>query len=378
MKVSCLQDNLNRGLVTVGRAVAPKGPLPVLGNVLLATDKSGLKLAATNLEIGITCWTGCQIETEGAITVPARLLSEFVSSLPPERIELTADMRTQTLNLRCGRYEANIKGIDAEEFPPIPQVSDQVTARLEPERFRQMISQVVFAAATDETRPVLAGVLANFEGQRLTLAAADGFRLAVRAIELDEPVGEPISIIIPARALNELGRIIAEDKEPVEITVTPSRNQVLFHADNVDLVSRLVEGNFPNYQQIIPQAFKTRTVVETAEFLKATRIASYFARDSANIVKLSIVPGGDLTPGRVVVSANAAEIGDNVGELDGTVDGEGGQIAFNSKYLTDVLSVMTTDRVALETQSPSSPGVIRPVGLDEYTHVIMPMHISSR
>lgn len=378
MKVSCLQDNLNRGLAIVGRAVSTKSSLPVLGNVLLATEKGRLKLAATNLEIGITSWIGCQIDDEGAITVPARLLTDFVGSLPADRIELYLDVRSRTLNLRCGRYEANIKGIDAEEFPIIPQVSDSVTARIAPDRFREMISQVVFAAASDDTRPVLAGVLANFEVTRLTLAAADGFRLAVRTAQLDEIVGEPLSIIIPARALNELGRIIADQEERVEIIVTPARNQVLFHADSVDLVSRLVEGNFPNYQQIIPQSFKTRTVLDAAEFLKATRIASYFARDSANIVKLSVTAGGGLTPGRVVVSANAAEVGDNVGELDAIIDGEDSQIAFNAKYLSEVLSVIQSDRVALETQGPNSPGVIRPVGLDDYTHVIMPMHISSR
>ncbi|MCL4458864.1 MAG: DNA polymerase III subunit beta [Chloroflexi bacterium] len=374
MKVSCLQENLAKGLSVVGRAVPTRSTLPITSNILLSTEESRLKMAATNLEIGITCWIGAKVEEEGAITIPARLLTEFVNSLPPDKIEMTLNAQTRSLNMRCARYEANMKGIDAEEFPPIPKIGDKATVTVEPGLLHEAINQVAFAAATDDSRPVLAGVLANFEGEALTLAAADGFRLAVRKVNLDQVVPQPLSIIVPARALQELARILSGEEEPVEITVTPNKTQVLFHLSNVDLVSRLIEGNFPNYQQVIPQRYTTRAVLGRSDFLSAAKIASLFARDGANIVRLQLVPGEELTPGKIIVTATAAEIGDTVGGIDAIVEGEGLQIAFNAKYLSDVLGVLGGGQVALEVTSPSSPGVIRPVSSEDYIHIIMPMH----
>lgn len=375
MRVSCLQDNLAKGLSVVGRAVAPKSTLPAISNVLIATEESRLKLAATNLEIGITCWIGAMIEEEGSITVPAKLLADFVNSLPNDKIEMVLNERTKSVNLRCSRYEANLKGLDAEEFPPIPRVTDDCTTAVDPVMLQDAIGQVAFAAATDDTRPVLAGVHCSFNEDNLTMAAADGFRLAVRKLALTKPVPRRLDIIVPARSLQELARVISEEEEPVEITVTPNKSQVLFHTSSVDLVSRLIEGTFPNYQQIIPQKHNTRVLVNTTEFLKATKIASFFARDSANIVKLEATPGDELSPGRMTVAATAAEVGDTVGGLDAIIEGDPAHIAFNAKYLADVLSVLSTSQVGLEVTSPSSPGVIKPVGNDDnYTHVIMPMH----
>jgi len=376
VKVSCLQENLAKGLSIVGRAVATRSTLPVLSNVMLATDGSRLKLSATNLEIGIVCWIGAKVEEDGSITVPARLLTDFVNSLPPERIDMELTVRTQTLNLKCARFEANIKGIDAQEFPLIPTAGEDSKISLDPSMLRQMIDQVVFAAATDESRPILTGVLARFQGEQLTLAAADGFRLSVRTAHLPEPVSEPVTVIVPARALAELSRISGEQEQPIEITITPARNQALFHMANVDLVSQLIEGNFPDYNQIIPKSYSTRTVVSTSDFVKAAKTANIFARDAANIVRLEIVPGGELAPGRVTLTATSAEVGDNVGDIDAVIEGEEMEIAFNAKYLIEVLSVVDAAQVALETTSASSPGVIKPVGSEDFTHVIMPMHIS--
>ena len=376
MRVSCLQENLAKGLSVVGRAVATRSTLPVLSNVMLATDNGRLKLSATDLEIGISCWIGAKVEEDGAITVPARSFIDLVNSLPPERIDMELIVRTQTLNLKCARYEANLKGIDAQEFPLIPSAEEgegQIT--LETDAFREMIEQVVFAAATDESRPILTGVLAKFEGKQLTLAAADGFRLSVRSIELPMET-EPASIIIPARALAEVARISTEE-ETIALIIASNRNQVLFHTPNVELVSQLIEGNFPDYQQIIPKTYTTRTVVNTGSFLRACKTANIFARDAANIVRLQIVPGGELAPGHMTVTATSAELGDNVGEMDASIEGDEIEIAFNVKYLIDVLSVIDSADVALETTTPSSPGVIRPVGDEDFVHVIMPMHVRS-
>ncbi|HEY67832.1 MAG: DNA polymerase III subunit beta [Chloroflexi bacterium] len=375
MKVSCLQENLAKGLSIIGRAVSPRSTLPVLGNVLLATDAGRLKLSATNLEIGINCWIGAKVEDEGAITVPARTFIDLVNALPPERVDMELIVRTQTLNLRAGRSEANIKGIDAQEFPIVPVPEGEGGIPVEPDVLRTAISQVTFAAATDESRPILTGVLAKFEDAQLTLAAADGFRLSVRTVSLPQSVSDPFNIIIPARALVELGRISGEQKEPIVIIITPTRNQVLFQLTDVVLVSQLIDGNFPDYRQIIPRDYTTHTVVDTAAFLKACKTALIFARDAAHITRLHIKPGTELAPGSMLVSATSAETGDDVSELDASIEGDEIEIAFNVKYLIDVLSVVGTPQVALDTTTPSSPGVIRPVGDLNFTHVIMPMHL---
>jgi DNA polymerase-3 subunit beta len=375
MKLTCLQENLNRGLSIVGRAVATRTTLPITNNVLLATDDGRLKLVATNLEMAISCWIGAKIEEEGAITVPARLLTEFVSSLPSDTIAVNLSPQTKTLGLKCARFEARISGVDAKEFPPIPSVDEGITTEVEVEALRQAINQVVFAAATEESRPVLTGVCTQFEGNTLTLAAADGFRLAVFKMPIKNKVSQKIEVIIPARTLAELNRLMGDQEETVTITLNPNKSQVLFRLKSTELVSQLVQGTFPNYSQLIPKSYNTRVMVNVAEFLRATKTASIFARDGSGIVRLVVTPGSESNPGRLAVSARSEEIGDDVGEIDATVEGADAKIAFNGKYLTDVLSVLHESQVALETTNPSSPGLIRPVGTGNYTHVVMPMFV---
>jgi DNA polymerase-3 subunit beta len=379
MKISCLQENLAKGLATVGRAVATRSTLPVLSNILLQSDEGRLRLAATNLEVGVNCWIGARVEEEGSTTVPARLLTEFVNSLPSGQIDMELNERSQTLNLKCARYEANIKGIDANEFPDVPtaeSINGQNNLHLEAETFKQMIDQVVFAAATDESRPILTGVLAQFHQGGLTLAAADGFRLSVSSADVGVDLDETTSTIIPARALAELSRVSVDQEEPIELILTPQRNQIVFHLSSTDLVSQLIEGTFPDYNQIVPKTHTTRTIVGTQELLKAVKVAFLFARDAANIIRFKIVPGSELTPGQIVITGTSAEFGDNVGEIDATIEGDEIEIAFNARYMIDALSVMGTAEVALETSTPSSPGVLRPVSGDDFLCVIMPMHIT--
>ena len=375
MKLSCLQENLNRGLGVVGRAVATRTTLPITNNVLLATDQSRLKLVATNLEMAISCWIGAKVEEEGTITVPARLLTEFINSLPNDRVDINLSSRTKTLELKCARFEARISGVDAKDFPPIPPVDEGITTKIEADVLRQGIAHVIFAAATEESRPVLTGVNAQFDGDLLTLAAADGFRLAIYKLPLAVPVSQKTEVIIPARTLAELNRLMVDEEEAVEITVNPKKSQALFRLKNIELVSQLVQGTFPQYSQLIPQSYTTRAVASVAEFLRATKTASIFARDGSGIVRLVIAVGSELTPGKITVSARSEEIGDDVGEIDAIVEGEEAKIAFNGKYLTDVISVLHEAQVALETTNPSSPGVVRPVGADNYIHVIMPMFV---
>jgi DNA polymerase-3 subunit beta len=386
MHVSCVQENLAKGLSIVGRAVATRSTLPVLSNVLLETDEGRLKLSATNLEIGVTCWVGAMIEQEGSITVPGRLLGDLVSSLASDRV-ISLQTKGASLHLKSGGFDANLRGIPAEEFPVIPQVANQASCGVAPLELQEGLSQVAFAAATDDTRPVLAGVQLAFRGNTLTLAAADGFRLAVRTIEVARPLGQDQDIVVPARAVQELARIITDQEEPIEIVVTPNRSQVLFHLNTVDLVSRLIEGTFPNVQQIIPSRYTTRVIVNTKDLQNANKIASLIARDANNIVRLTVngsepvadsnQNGASGSPGSVQVGA-MADVGDSTESVAAVVEGETLQvtIAFNGKYLGDVLGAVNTTQVTVDLNSPSSPGVIRPVGVTDHTHVIMPMHLS--
>ncbi len=373
MKVSCSQEDLSKGLAVVGRAVATRAVMPITNNVLIATEGSRLRLAATNLEIAISCWIPATIEKEGTVTIPARLVTDFVNSLPSGRIDMALSPRSRSVELRCARHEAHISGLDPADFPAIPKITDGMNVKMKPGDLRLAINQVVFAAASEESRPVLTGVHAEFEGEQLTLAAADGFRLAVRKVSLAKNVDTKIAIIIPARSLNELTRLISEQEEPLELIVNSQKSQVMFRLRNVEMVSQLIQGTFPNYSQLIPKSHSTRAVIKLSEFLRATKSASIFARDGSGIVRLQIMPRDG--KGKIAISARAEEIGDNIGEVDATVEGEEAKIAFNSKYLMDVLGVITKDEVALETTTSSSPGVIRPVGDESYIHVVMPMFV---
>src|SRR2546425_6859846 len=247
VKVTCLQENLAHGLAIVGRGVSTRGSLPILGNVLLRTDAGRLRLTATNLEVGINCWVPAKVDDEGAITVPAKLFIDFVNSLPAGNIEFSLNVRTKTVHLKSGPYEANIKGMEAEEFPIIPQIPDRPTTRMEQSMLRRMIAEVAFVAATDDSRPVLTGVLTTFSGDMVTMAAADPYRLSVRHGKLLERVDPPVEGIIPAKSLLEVVRVLqGTDDDTVDIFVTPSKSQVIFHTDEADLMSRIIECEFPN------------------------------------------------------------------------------------------------------------------------------------
>ncbi|MCZ2109980.1 MAG: DNA polymerase III subunit beta [Dehalococcoidia bacterium] len=374
MKVQVLQENLQRGLSIVGRAVATRSTLPITANVLLATDQGRLKLAATDLDIAISTWVGAKIDEEGATTVPSRLISDFVASLPPATVELEIGERSRQMKLACARNESTINAMDAEDFPRLQSISDGVTIQLDPKALRRAIERVEFAAASDDSRPVLTGVHFKNEGARLTLASADGFRLAVADITLDNAPSEQIEVIVPARALRELARLLGDSNEPIEMRVNTGRTQVLFHLSETDMVAQLIQGTFPNYSQLIPAQFTTRCVVGVDEFKRETRIAAIFARDGSGIIRLQMQPGSAAAPGQLTISARADEIGDNEGKIDAQVEGDTSKIAFNMRYLQDVLGALS-GKVALETTSPSAQGVFRPEGETDYVHVVMPMFV---
>jgi DNA polymerase III subunit beta len=275
--------------------------------------------------------------------------------------------------------DAEINGIDADEFPLMPQPEvGGYTAAVDPQVLREMIGLVEFAAASDDSRPVLAGVLIRFDEDRLTMASADGFRLAVREGQLTAPVAERLDIIVPARSMRELSRILGDRTEPVELTVTPNRGQLVVSTGDTTFSSRLIDGTFPDFRQIIPREFATEIELSREEFLTAVRRAGFFARDNNDVVRIGAKLGTDeLAPGQVQVSATAAERGSSQSEMTASVNGPEGQIAFNSRYLLDVLSVLRTGRVVLGMNGSNQAGVLRPLESTDYTYVIMPMVIGA-
>lgn len=373
MHLRCLQENLSRGLGIVQPAVATRTTLPITQHVLLQTDEGRLKLSATNLEVAISTWVGGDIIEDGAITIPARILTEFVNSLDSQTIEVKPLEQGYGLAISGDRNKTNIKGADADEFPPIPKIDEGIATRMSGRALRESIHQVVLAAAVEDSRPVLTGVNVELEGDKVTFAAADGFRLAVRHAELLEPVPEKTSVIIPSRTLSDIERLVEGD-EPVDIVVTPAKSQAMFRFRNIEVVSQLLQGTFPNYAQLIPQEHTTRAVIPLASLRRETRTASIFAKDGSGIIRLEMTP--DAPPGRMKISARAEEVGDSEGHVEAEIEGSEGRIAFSSRYLNDVLSVVGKEKVALEMTTSSSPGVIRPVeDGGEYVHVVMPMFV---
>ncbi|MDX1662311.1 MAG: DNA polymerase III subunit beta [Candidatus Promineifilaceae bacterium] len=372
MRVLCSQENLAKGLNVVSRAVSTRSTLPVLANVLLATDEGRLKLSATNLEIVITCWIEAQVEEEGATTVPARTFNDLISALPQEQVYLDLHEETETLHVSAARTEADIKGIDAEEFPLVPEREDENRIRVDPAPFKEMIRQVTFAAATDDARPTLTGIYTHFEGETLTMVATDGFRLSQRTVRLPGYVEEPQTVIVPARALDEVARVMDEENEDTFVLLPEGRNQIIFDMGNILVVSQLIDGNFPDFRAVIPKSHKTRTVLNTASFLKACKTADIFAREASHTARVEINPAGE-SPGHAIISATSTETGSNEAQVDADVEGDAVELNFNVKYLTDVLGVVGTPQVALETTSPVEPGVVKSVGEDDFVHIIMPM-----
>jgi DNA polymerase-3 subunit beta len=303
-------------------------------------------------------------------------MGDLVGNLPNDRIVLELEPSSQSVKVTCARYENTVNGLDADEFPQLPSVNTQdPVAVFACEVLREAIDQIAFAAASDDSRPVLTGVLVRLRDNQATLAAADGFRLAQRLIPLATPVAAPVEMIIPARALTELARIIGGSEGNVAMTITEGGSQVLFHTEDIDLVTRVIDGKYPDIERVIPQSYGTRTLVDTAELAKAVKVSSLFASAASNIVRLEIQAGGDMAPGRIVISANAAEIGNNSGVVDGMVHGEGNRIALNVRYLQEAINAIKTAQVAIETQTEQNPAVFRPVGVDGYIHIVMPMMV---
>ncbi len=370
MKVQILQENLNKGLNTASRSISPKAQLPILANVLLKTDKNRLQISATNLETGVALWLGAKVEGEGEITIPAKILNEMVASLAPGKIDLKAE--GSSLKISADGYEASLNGIPAGEFPKLPVYSQESLFSFPSEKLLEAINQVAFSAATDEGRPVLTGVLFKLEGKKLSLVATDGYRLSLKTMEIEVPAKEEFSLILPAKTLIEVGRIIAEEKPSVvQLGFTKEQNQVVFVFADLELFSRVIEGEFPDYTKIIPQNFSTKLVLDRENFSRAVRVVSIFARDSANIVKIKI--GQNL----IEMSANSPQVGENKNSLEAKLEGEESEIAFNYRFLQAFLAAISSQEVSLEMSGSLNSGVFRAAGDESFLHIIMPVRLQT-
>ena len=372
MKLSCIQSNLRKGLATVSRAVATRSTIPETQNVLIATDNGRLKLTATNLEVAITTWIGAQIEEEGSVTIPARMLSDFINSLPDKKVDIETVANPIGLKIHCANFDAQMNGIDPENYPPIPNISDGPKISISSSDFKSSLSRVRFAVATDESRPALTGVKVDVKGNEFTLASADGFRLAIETGNCESSVEEDVSVIVPGRTMNEIFSLLGTDSGMLDMTVTEQKSQALFKFGDVEVVTQLIQGNFPDYERLIPGEKGTICRVNREEILQATNAASVFARDGSGIIRMV---SDDTDEGSIRIMSQAEELGSNESRVNASIEGEETRIAFNSKFLNEILSVLDGDEVEIETMSPSSPGVFKSAANSGYLHIIMPMFV---
>ncbi|MBI3495626.1 DNA polymerase III subunit beta [Candidatus Berkelbacteria bacterium] len=367
MKLSCTQANLLKGVATVSRITSPRPTLPVLANIYCAAEKGRLRLSATDLEIGITTWIGAKVEQEGATTVPARTFYELVANNADETIDISVE--NSKLTLKSSHHEAHVNGIAASEFPLIPEVKKEFSLSIPGLLFKEAIEQVVFTAATDETRPVLTGVLIKADKNQVKFVATDSFRLAEKTISLANPVGS-IQVIIPARPLQEAARLIEPSIEAVELAL--SQNQLKMTTGSTELVSRLLEGTFPDYEQIIPKDTKTTVEVDRAKLVAALRAANIFAKDSAGSLVIRLNEERSL-----IVEAMSQELGSNKTTVPAKRTGEPLEVSFNIKFLLDGLNAIPSDDVVAQFRDKFSPALLKPEQDPGYLYLVMPLKLEA-
>ena len=368
MIVSVLQENLLKALSRTGRIVPVKPQLPIVQNVLVQAEKDRLRIVSTNLETTEIVYVGAKIEREGGVCVSSRLLLEFVSSLPQSTVKMI--VKEGSLTVQCGGFRATIPGIAPTEFPPVAGHSKKNEVIIEKKEIIGAIERVLFSAATDEGRPLLAGVRIMQKQGETTLAATDGYRLSVKKITLTTK--EDLDLLVPARALGEVVKVCTEDKSSKTISFIRSQDgQASFLVGDTEIMTRLIDGEYPNFEKIIPTKHNTRILLDKEALEKAVRSASVFARDNANIIRFH-VENQTLT-----ISANTPQVGEDEVDVDAKVDGEGGDIAFNSRFLTEFLSNYPENELLFEMTGALNPGVFRPTKDDSYLHIIMPVRVAS-
>ncbi|MDP4000990.1 MAG: DNA polymerase III subunit beta [bacterium] len=363
MKLICTKENLKKGLFMVSRVVGVGNPLQVLNNILIKTDSGRVKLSSTNLEIGVNTWVGGKIEEEGALTVPARIINEYINNLPTEKVTLST--KNTTLNIESENYHTNLNGLPADDFPLIPQVEEEAFAKIDAEELKNALAETIWASASNETQPEISGIFFSFEGNHLTVVATDRYRLAERVGVLKAEVKEKKEVIIPARTISELYKILGAGLKNVEIYF--SESQVLFKFNDTELISRLIDGQYPDYGQIIPKEFKTEALVSREDLMHALKAASLFASESNNITLEADKEKG------VTVQASSAQAGENTTTVEAKIAGPNNSAVFNYRYLLDCLNNLSEAKINLKFISDNSPAMIVPEGRDNYLYLVMPI-----
>ena len=361
MKLQVTQENLNRALGSVARVANSRGTLPILANVLIKTSNNRLSISATNLDIAITHYIGAKVSEEGSITVPARLMQDFISNLPSGII--TLDLSDTKLNVTTDKYQSVVNGIMADDFPVMPAITKGKKWSISGKEFKKSLQQVVLAASSDETRPVLTGVLFNTFEDSLFIAATDSYRLAEKRLTKTK---EEVDLLIPASSMQDLLRILGDNEE--EVTVTHDEQQVLFQVGDIELVTRLIDGKYPDYRKLIPEKFATEAVLQRSDLVNVTKVSSLFARESAGSVTIDVSEEEQSLSIRSV----ASQLGENTATATAKVTGSG-SITLNSRYLLDALGALSGDQVSFGFNGKLEPTLLRDPKSKDYRHVIMPL-----
>jgi len=368
MLFQVLQENLLRALTRITRIVPTRPQLPILQDIKVSATKEGVEILTTNTETTEVVWVGSKVEKSGEVCVSARTFFEFVTTLPPETVHIS--QKEETLHVTCGKFHAEFPTVAASEFPARPQYQPKDAGSIDKDKLNSALTSVLFAAATDEGRPVLTGIKVVEDGEQTQFVATDGYRLSLRKVTLD--IKKLSGAIIPARALSEVVKLGAEEKDEKTIQVGLAGNQQAgFVVGDTTILTRLIDGEYPAFEKIIPKTFTTRALIDKNLFLRAVRSAAIFARDNANIVRVN------LDKQKITVSANAAQVGTNSVELEAKIDGEGGDIAFNSRFLIDFLTNFPEEELLFEMTGSLNSGVFKPVKDESFLHIIMPVRVSS-
>ena len=378
MKFTTPKDNFAKALATVNLSISNRTSLPITLNVLIEAQEDRINLSGTNLITHISTSFPAAVTEPGVVTIPARLITEFVASLPSEPITVEVPLGSNIAHLTCGKAQAHINGASANEFPPTPEVSPDATISLKPSVLKKAISRTAFCAAPDDTRPILNGIYMKFSGDTFTMAAADGFRLSVNQHVLETPVEQDTDAVVPVRTFQTLARILPDSEEPVEIRLSKLTGQALFSLNETKLTSQLLSGTYPNYEQLIPDSTSTKSTFNTKELMQATKTASIFADQGSNIIRFMI--NGEDTPEEdrtALVSAEAEQVGDNMDKvIPISTEGPDAKVAINARYIREALAAIDPDPVLIEISTPTSPAVLKPVNPDDsFIQVVMPMFI---
>jgi DNA polymerase III subunit beta len=375
-KVTVQKNIFAESLAIVGRAVGAHSHLPILSNILLSKDDGQLRLSATDLTLGVTVWMDANMDGDFGLTLPAKTLTDMVNTLVEPEIVFSANGKPEA-SLKCGPYKGTVKGVEASEFPAIPAFDLSNGAVLQSNTFKEMIQKVAFAASMDDSRPVLTGVLFTMDGKTASMVATDGFRLATYKAALPA-VFDKKQLIIPASVLKEVVRILGATKaSQITMALPNTGSQAVLRCENVQIVSQLIDGKFPDYQAILPKGYKTRTVLPVADLLKACNQASVIAREGSNVVRFHFTPGTENT-GKVQLLAHSDETGASEIELEATGEGPELEIAFNVKFLQDGLEAISSGNVVIETNAHNTPAAIRSAREEGFLYVLMPMHMDGK